>query len=312
MQEDILEYFDGKAGKPSGNDHEGEALLSAEVKETLKVWEHAAMDTSAFCPDVDCAWSLVKGRISTERRIQPLQYFYWAAASAALILVGVFVFKSEVTKGIFSATSTIASQQSVREVTLVDGSKVWLNRNSEIIFSKDEPREVQLKGEAYFKVAHDAEIPFVVEAEGISVKVLGTEFTLLESSKGYSVAVLDGTVEVNTLDRVLRLEKNQRIDVSANENTVRRSDISDFNFLAWKTGEIGFERKRLEDVLSKMERHYGADIQVSDKALNDCVVTVTLKGLTLEESLEVVATLVNGSVKKNGQAYTILAGPCQN
>lgn len=312
MQQDILEYFDGKAGKPTRIDHESEAASSPEVIDTLKVWEHAAMDTSAFCPDVDFAWSRVKGRISTQSKIRPLQYFYWAAASVALIMISIFVFKSDVADSVFSVTSTIASQQSVKEVTLADGSKVWLNKNSEITFSKDEPREVQLKGEAYFKIAHDSENPFTVEADGISVKVLGTEFTLSESGKGSSVAVLDGTVEVNTLDRVLRLEKNQRIDVSARENTVRRSEISDFNFLAWKTGELRFDRKRLEDVLSKMERHYDADIQVADKALNDCVLTVTLKGLTLEESLEVVATLVNGSVKKGGEAYTIVAEPCQN
>lgn len=312
MHRDILDYFNGRAGKPSEADQQNQDSLPAEVKETLKAWEHASLDTSEFCPDVDCAWSRVKGRIVTKRNIQPLQYFYWAAASIVFVLGSIFVFKSDIAGDFFSATSTYSAQQSVEEIILGDGTQVWLNRNSEITFSKGEPRELQLKGEAYFKVTHNPGIPFTVDAGGISVKVLGTEFVLSESGQQSSVAVLDGIVEVNALDRVLRLGKNQQIEVSVTKNTLKRSDISDFNFLAWKTGELRFERKRLEEVLQKIEHHYDTDILVADDALNDCIVTVALKGLTLQESLDVVATLLNGSVRQGDRGYTIVAGSCHN
>ncbi|MEQ8415507.1 MAG: FecR domain-containing protein [Imperialibacter sp.] len=312
MQRDLVEYFNGKAKGASEAEKNVDAHQSVELQETIKVWEHASLDTSDYCPDVECAWGKVKSRLSVEKREFALRYFYWAAASLALIVGSYFVFQSTVTSQAFSETAVVNANEKVKEITLPDGSSVWLNANSQISYSEDAPRNIKLKGEAYFKVTHDVEHPFVVESNGMTAKVLGTEFNLKNTKEGVRLAVIDGTVEASALEKVLMLQKNQQVDVVMKDNVIRRSDITDMNFLSWKTGMMTFSNQPLDKVLKQVQDHYHADITLDNEALKACKLSVTLKNLSLQESLNVIATLLNGSVEQKGGSYVVLAEPCEN
>jgi transmembrane sensor len=312
MQRDLVEYFNGKAKDASETEKDVDAHQSVELRETIKVWEHASLDTSDYCPDVECAWGKVKGRLSVEKKEVALRYFYWAAASLALIVGSYFVLQSTVTSQAFSDTAVVKANEKVKEIMLPDGSSVWLNANSQISYSEDEPRNIKLKGEAYFKVTHDAEHPFVVESNGMTAKVLGTEFNLKNSKEGVRLTVIDGTVEASALEKVLMLQKNQQVDVIMKDNVIRRSDITDMNFLSWKTGMMTFSNQSLDKVLKQVQDHYHADITLENEPLKACKLSVTLKNLSLQESLNVIATLLNGSVEQKGDSYVILAEPCEN
>lgn len=312
MQRDLVEYFNGKA-KDTSNTEEGvDANHSVELQEAIKVWEHASLDTSAYCPDVECAWSKVKSRLTEEKKVVALRYFYWAAASLALIIGSYFVFQSTLTSQVFSETAIVKADDNVKEITLPDGSSVWLNANGQISYFEDDPRKIKLKGEAYFKVAHDADHPFVVESNGLTAKVLGTEFNMKNTKEGVRLAVIDGTVEASALEKVLTLQKNQQVDVVVKDNVIKRSDITDMNFLSWKTGMMTFSNRPLDKVLKQVQDHYQAKITLGNEALKACKVSVTLDNLSLQESLNVIATLLNGSVEQKGDSYVILAEPCEN
>ena len=89
---------------------------------------------------------------------------------------------------------------------LPDGTNVWLNARSVITYPSyfsDDVREVELNGEAYFEVAHDARHPFVVHTERYDINVLGTKFNVesYTNSRSFSTALMEGAVEitVNTM-----------------------------------------------------------------------------------------------------------------
>ncbi len=310
MQRDLVNYFNGKGKNTSKIEAEGEPL-SPELQDTVKVWNHASMDSTGFCPDVDCAWTKVKSKLTEEKKVIALKYFYWAAASVTLMLGSLFLFQSGTVSKIFSNDIVISASEGGKDILLPDGSHVWIKEGSQISYSEDVPRAIALKGEAYFKVVHDPESPFVVNAPGISAKVIGTEFDLKNTKKGAMLAVVEGIVEVTTLDKVIKVQEQEQINTVYEQNLIEKSRIADLNFLSWKTGVMYFDNKKLVDILLQIEAHYRVDIEVADELLNDCSLSLTLKDLSLSESLQVVSTLLNGKVTQKENTYILTAGPCQ-
>lgn len=101
-------------------------------------------------------------------------------------------------------TTVCTSRGKECNLVLSDGTKVWLNAESSITFPESfsgATREVSLKGEAYFEVAHDASHPFIVRSEYLTTRVLGTVFDVRAySRKDASVTLVEGRVEVNLAD----------------------------------------------------------------------------------------------------------------
>ena len=81
-----------------------------------------------------------------------------------------------------SSNTILLPQGKVAKIVLPDGSRVWLNARSSLIypnkFLTGQPRKVKLNGEAYFEVAHDKSRPFIVETEKVQTRVLGTSFNV--------------------------------------------------------------------------------------------------------------------------------------
>ena len=89
-------------------------------------------------------------------------------------------------------------------MTLSDGTRVWLNAETElrfpVVFAKDK-REVHVKGEAYFEVVKDSSRPFIVHASGVSTRVLGTSFNVMayDGDTFNIVTLLSGAVQLDVL-----------------------------------------------------------------------------------------------------------------
>jgi transmembrane sensor len=132
------------------------------------------------------------------------------------------------------------------QLTLSDGSKVWLNAESEITFPTaftGKERKVVIKGEAYFEVAHDATKPFEVTANGMEVQVLGTHFNInaYEDEKSVKTTLLQGSVKVSKgNESVLIVPGEQaRINNSDNEISVKK-EVNLDQVMAWKNGLFNF------------------------------------------------------------------------
>lgn len=150
------------------------------------------------------------------------------------------------------------------QLTLSDGTKVWLNAASSLsfapTFSGRGSRVVQLSGEACFNVAHDARRPFIVETPKQKIKVLGTRFNVhaYPEENAVTTSLLEGKVEISTsLDAGKILYPGQA--AVTERNTTRLTAMNDYA-AAWTSGQIRFEDTDLPTILRTVSRWYDVAI----------------------------------------------------
>lgn len=161
------------------------------------------------------------------------------------------------------------------QLTLPDGSKVWLNAASSLKFPVSftgKERKVQLIGEAYFEVAHvnmpgsKDGMPFEVELNsGMKVQVLGTHFNVMayEDEKEVKTTLLEGKVKViNDKNQEALLEPGQQAQLSkANGSLQVQKDANIGVAVAWKDGQFNFVRADLKSVMRQLARWYDVQIE---------------------------------------------------
>jgi ferric-dicitrate binding protein FerR (iron transport regulator) len=150
-------------------------------------------------------------------------------------------------------------------VKLPDGTKVWLNSASSIdfpaIFTGKE-RKVEITGEVYFEVAHDANLPFVVKAGDAQIKVLGTHFNVnaYEDEDAVKVTLLEGQVKVSSSpENSVSLSPGQQVSLSkTGDMDVAKVDPS--AAITWKNGYFQFDHADIQTVMRQLARWYDVEI----------------------------------------------------
>ncbi|QRY55940.1 FecR family protein [Sphingobacterium siyangense] len=155
------------------------------------------------------------------------------------------------------------------KTTLPDGTKVWLNAESELKFPTQfttNERLVELKGEGYFEVAHNASKPFIVISKGQRVKVLGTKFNInsYNNEETTKTTLISGSVELSNEKNTasIKLKPGQQGKLSQSKFTTEFVDTDIFT--AWTTNEFQFEGAPLVEVLRQLERWYDVDVDYSN------------------------------------------------
>ncbi|MBD1424712.1 FecR family protein [Sphingobacterium arenae] len=157
-------------------------------------------------------------------------------------------------------------------VVLADGTKVWMNAESELRYPQTftgTKRVVQLTGEAYFEVIKNKQKPFVVETPTEHIEVLGTHFNVnsYPKERKSSVTLVEGkvVVSVDGQDRQV-LHPGQQSIVQGKQLRVQNVNIDEY--IAWKNGEFMFNEESLMSAGRKIGRWYNLEIDV-DPALKD-------------------------------------------
>lgn len=157
------------------------------------------------------------------------------------------------------------------QLTLADGSKVWLNAGSTLNFPTrfvEGKRQVILEGEGFFEVKANKEKPFIVSTSIYDIKALGTSFNVnaYKQSKEFETALLTGKVEIS--DRItnhtISLTPNNRAVFINNRLSV--APIESTDYFLWREGIIYFDEP-LTDVLYKLELYFDVNIDVSNKSV---------------------------------------------
>lgn len=151
-------------------------------------------------------------------------------------------------------------------LTLSDGTRVWLNSDSEIrypvAFGKDR-RTVFLSGEAYFEVEKDADRPFFVVMNDVEVKVYGTSFNVNTHYAGkVQTALVEGKVgiRVKSTGAETVLKPNQMAEFDEESKSVEVKDADMYYYTAWRVGEFVFQNETIEEIMDRLCRWY--DMQV--------------------------------------------------
>lgn len=181
----------------------------------------------------------------------------------------------------------------VIDMTLADGSKVWLNAGSSLSYPVSfigNERKVSITGEAYFEVIHDASKPFIVSNGAMNIKVLGTHFnvnTFQDDDNIIKVTLLQGSVKIDNGKATGLLKPGQQARVNNEVNVV--SDVDLDMVMAWKNGYFQFDNASLQNVLKQISRWYDVDVHYEGKIQPREFVGEMQRDLNLSEMLNILA-----------------------
>ncbi|MFZ4861364.1 FecR family protein [Sphingobacterium sp. Mn56C] len=195
------------------------------------------------------------------------------------------------------------------KVTLSDGTKVWVNANSELTFPirfAAHERRVKLDGEAYFEVHHQPNKPFIVEAKDGEVKVLGTHFNVNAYSERVRTTLVDGRVEVKLGNQRLELNPGEFAQMSPSRFF---KGVADVNYeLAWHNNEFNFKKETIVSIASQLSRWYDLDVKfLGDVTLEKEYTGSIDRNVNLSQVLEMLSYVSNLNFKLDGRTLTISA-----
>jgi ferric-dicitrate binding protein FerR (iron transport regulator) len=188
----------------------------------------------------------------------------------------------------------------IETVTLTDGSRVTLNRNSVLSLDADfdeDNRKVTLHGEAFFEVKADGENPFVIEAGNARVQVVGTSFNVnaYDSLKEVEVIVEAGIVRMQPIrgGQATDLLPGERGVIAIADSRMSVSVNEDMNFRSWNTQHLVFVEEHLLSVLQTLERTYHAKIAVNADVAQSCILTATFDKQSLSSVMDELKKVLN-------------------
>jgi ferric-dicitrate binding protein FerR (iron transport regulator) len=202
-----------------------------------------------------------------------------------------------------------------RNVDLPDGTKVLLAPTSELRVAEDygtTTRRVELDGEAWFVVEHDATRPFLVHAAGTITEDLGTEFLVQELANGAGVQVtlVTGLASLRpegaATDAATTLAPNDIGLLAPGESVarvVRGTNIG--ALISWAAGRVEFEDAPLVEVAAALTRWYGSPVILADTALANRRFTGTLHLDALADALEVLRLSLGVAIDRRADTLVV-------
>lgn len=199
----------------------------------------------------------------------------------------------------------VAERGQKSSVTLPDGSRVMINSASTISYTSDynvKERNVFLSGEAYFDVASNADIPFVVHADKVSVTALGTEFNVKAYAEDpYVVTTLvEGGVRTEAGTQYELLTRAQEASYNKEADVLLAYDVKDISrAVPWIRNELLFENESLADIAVTLERMYNVTIVFEDEAAKGYSYTGLIRNNSLQNVLELISSTSPVGYKMN-------------
>ena len=150
-------------------------------------------------------------------------------------------------------------------MTLPDGTQVWLNAASSIRYPTaftGSARKVELAGEAYFEVAQNAKMPFIVQVQHAEVHVLGTHFDVMayKEEEMLKATLLEGSIRFTSGSNSNILKPGQQSRLMPDGRVSVENDVNLDEVVAWKNGVFHFESAGIESVMRQLSRWYDVEV----------------------------------------------------
>lgn len=162
------------------------------------------------------------------------------------------------------------------QLVLSDGTKVWLNSDTELTYTVPfigTERRVALKGEAYFDVTPNKELPFIVTTGNQEVQVLGTEFNVsaYRDDNTITTTLVEGKVQVadNISNAKEYLLPNDQSILNKQSDAIKKQHVDTYPYIAWKEGRFVFNNVTLEEFLYKVARWYDVEVYYDNDSLKN-------------------------------------------
>jgi len=238
----------------------------------------------------------ILNKIFLELQVKPKKYSIRKALRIAAILVVALSIAFTAAQFAFNPKqiTQVTAKGEKKEIFLEDGSVIVLNSNSSVTYPEEfqTTRNIELVGQAYFKVFRDVKRPFTVQTHDVKVRVLGTSFDINSyHHHDTKVSVITGKVEVTSpTGQKVQITKNQQADLIKNSDLQISKENSD-DKIAWISNTIILKNTKLSETVKIIENWYNVNIEIQDQELNDLTISGKFKDEKLENVLESIAYL---------------------
>ncbi len=277
--------------------------------------------------DVEHAWSELQKQLHVENNQLRIWSTVWLRIAAvfvfAFFLGGSAIYLFNKVSGNKLASSVIeyvAPLGSRSFIQLADGSKVWLNSGSTIKYKNTfgaKNREISLNGEAFFEVAKNKHLPFVVKTSEINVVALGTKFNVkaYQEEKTIETTLIEGSVRlesdcvkltgnvvlspnqkatytkkhISTESEAKQPEKTETADSETKPKLAIEKEVKPEPIISWKEKRWIINNEKLGDLAVKLERRYDVNFIFDNELLKDYSFGGTLEDETLEQIMDAIS-----------------------
>lgn len=195
-------------------------------------------------------------------------------------------------------------------LTLVDGTKVWLDAGSSITFPNafvSNERKVQITGQAYFEVVHNASKPFHVQNGRVDVTVLGTHFNVnaFDDEDAVRVTLLQGSVKVSNSEGTAIIKPGEQATLTSNLKPQTSNNVDLESTMAWKNGIFKFQDIGIESLMKQLARWYDVEVVYQDKPSDRFVSTIP-RDVPASQVFKILETTGRVHFKIEGKKVTVM------
>ncbi len=290
-----------------------EKLLTKYFEDFQKISYKHHTDFTDF--NAEESFSKIQLSIKKDKKIIPL--WFKIAASVIVVCGAVFLFNNTLTRESLNLIVKTTGVGDKKEILLPDGSKVWLNAQSELKYDQNfnkKNREISLTGEAYFEVKRNTNKPFIICSQNIRTTVLGTTFNIkaYDNDNDIAVSVVNGKVAVEENNTKLILTKNQLALYDKNTQKLEFSALYDVtNNTSWKDGRLKFNSEPLDKVAKVIQRNFETNIHLSDK-VKDCLISADFTDMPLKKIIKIIEEIINSKTTFKDNTYYLTGRGCNN
>jgi len=199
-------------------------------------------------------------------------------------------------------------------LVLPDGSKVWLNSSSSLryptAFSGKE-RRVELTGEAYFEIIHNAASPFRVVTKGQVVEDIGTQFNIkaYDDEELIKTTLIEGSIKVAAKNQQMMLKPGQQLTLNTQTDNKSIQLIDNANVeeaIAWKNGYFRFNNEKIPEIMRQLSRWYDIDVIYKGNITNEGLNGKISRYKNISQIIEMLESTKLVHFKVQGREVTVI------
>ncbi len=309
--EQMAAELHGEPQEPSGQQNQDEDIRIEKALERIHASGKDVKKIREFQPS-EIVWDKLKGKIGRNINIQGWLRYAAVAAIAISVTVLANYFTENYTSGNqYASVSSPVGQ--ITNLTLFDGTNVWLNAGSTLKYKKSfnqSNREVYLDGEALFDVAKDKNRSFIVNAGNAKIKVHGTIFDIKAylNMSTVETVLIEGSVEFISNGNSVFMNPGEQLVCSSGTGKFTKSEINTAEYTAWKGGKIYYSDKPLYDLALQLERWYEVKFRFDSEELKNYRFSgVINKDNSLHYTLNIIQEINKVEFKINQEEIVIMA-----
>jgi ferric-dicitrate binding protein FerR (iron transport regulator) len=301
MQENIHgllgKYFNGQASVEEIGIIKNWAAASeenaADFRLLEKLWNKTG-EQEQHVFDTNQAWLTVHAKLQNAKQrpktITMMTRRAVAVAAAIILLLGAWwIFFPSGTAHIITADTAI------KQVKMDDGSTIWLREGATIEYANSygkQDRKLNLIGEAFFEVAPDTSLPFIIAAANTQVRVVGTSFLVNTNNDQVELVVKTGKVQFsNGVNQIVLTAGERSLDSGG---SLAKEINSNPNYNSWQTDSLVFDGTFMHEVVKALNKHFGAQVSIRREdsvVISKMQITARFVNKPLKHILDVISSI---------------------